>query len=744
MKKGVFKVVTVLEILSLVFGISQENAGLFFDKVSGGEQVSGDAILVRETITQTASDGNVLIGVKGIDMTDPMSDVLNELNQVRYEACSEGVIDPATGKALTLSDYKPLKIGKTCTEVSKIRAAEGAVYLGHARPTGNGNISSCFEVASYCFEKAGINYMAIAENLGWTYEDNTYISGWISEKDDYVSGNTSAQVGHYEAIISTDYNYVGISTFDPVDDIVNYDWACTEATFAKNDVELENLEGKQNSTVIAKMEVPLTDVISCDINGDAVLCADDETELSMKASIDNKISGSRHNCVYDCPVYDKVTWESLDESVLKISDNNALGIMPGRTTIKSTIGEGEGAITISRDVLIAPIGTTVTGAKNPDMITVESYERPVLPSSVLLSFSNGESIYVDVIWDSYDTSELATNLKSNEFDVNGIAYGYEVVQRIHVNAANVIGIRFDDDTYSKSFETDYGTRPDYPKKCFVELSNGLEYTDVPITWGELAENCYKIKESKTYTVIGHTPSYFQTDEGYVSMEVNVTVTVNYDPELDPDLSTDDDNTEKTDDKIDGKVNETLVQTDEEGNLIKITDSDGNIIEITDSDGNIIKTTDSYGNVVSEGIKIKDKKYIYKVVKVGNRDGSIIGNLVVTGLKKKSLKQIKIATRVNINGITYNVVGIDNKAFKNNNRIVKVTIGKNVKTIGENAFAGCKKLKRVVINSKNLLKVNNKAFYRKTGKKITFKVPKEKKKKYKKLLKKAGTNKYVVK
>ena len=58
--------------------------------------------------------------------------------------------------------------------------------------------------------------------------------------------------------------------------------------------------------------------------------------------------------------------------------------------------------------------------------------------------------------------------------------------------------------------------------------------------------------------------------------------------------------------------------------------------------------------------------------------------------------------------------------------------------------GCKKLKRVVINSGNITKIGKKAFYRKGGKKITFKVPKSKKTKYKKLLKKAKTNKYVVK
>ena len=144
-----------------------------------------------------------------------------------------------------------------------------------------------------------------------------------------------------------------------------------------------------------------------------------------------------------------------------------------------------------------------------------------------------------------------------------------------------------------------------------------------------------------------------------------------------------------------------------------------------------------------GATIKDKKYIYKVTKAGSKDGAI-GEVMVTGLKKKSLKKIKIATKVTIGGIKYKVTSIGVKAFKGNKKIIKLTIGKNVKTIGAYAFANCKKLKKVTINTKKLKKVGKKAFFRKGGKNISFKVPKSKKKVYKKLLKKAKTKKFVVK
>ena len=168
-----------------------------------------------------------------------------------------------------------------------------------------------------------------------------------------------------------------------------------------------------------------------------------------------------------------------------------------------------------------------------------------------------------------------------------------------------------------------------------------------------------------------------------------------------------------------------------------------------------------------GKVVKDKKYIYKVTKAGNKDGSVVGQLQVTGLKKKSLKQIKIAAKVTIGGVKYKVTSIGAKAFKGNKKITKATIGKNVKTIGANAFANCKKLKQVTINSTALKSIGKNAFkgdkklskiiikstklkklgknsLKGTSKKLVVKVPKKKKKAYKKLVKKAGNKKASVK
>lgn len=168
-----------------------------------------------------------------------------------------------------------------------------------------------------------------------------------------------------------------------------------------------------------------------------------------------------------------------------------------------------------------------------------------------------------------------------------------------------------------------------------------------------------------------------------------------------------------------------------------------------------------------GTTVKDKKYIYKVTKAGSTDGKIFGEVKVVGLKNKKLTVIKIATIVKIGGVTYKVIAVGNNAFKKNKKITKAIIGNNVKSIGNSAFEGCKKLGLVNIKSKKLTKIGKKAFakckklkkivikstklkkvgkgaVKGTSKKLVVKAPKNKKASYEEKFKKAGNKKVKAK
>ena len=62
--------------------------------------------------------------------------------------------------------------------------------------------------------------------------------------------------------------------------------------------------------------------------------------------------------------------------------------------------------------------------------------------------------------------------------------------------------------------------------------------------------------------------------------------------------------------------------------------------------------------------------------------------------------------------------------------------KNVKTIGKNAFNGCKKLKTITFKGANVTKIGKSAF-KNIDKKVTFKCPKKKLAAYETLCRKAG-------
>lgn len=122
-----------------------------------------------------------------------------------------------------------------------------------------------------------------------------------------------------------------------------------------------------------------------------------------------------------------------------------------------------------------------------------------------------------------------------------------------------------------------------------------------------------------------------------------------------------------------------------------------------------------------------------------------GNLTVTytSTKNKKVTKAVVPDNVKINGKKYKVTAIAPYAFKNNKKLKKITIGKNIRKIGKYAFYGCKNLKSIKIKTVKLKKKSiGKNAFKKINKKAKFKVPKKKLKLYKKLIKKAKAPKTV--
>ena len=138
-----------------------------------------------------------------------------------------------------------------------------------------------------------------------------------------------------------------------------------------------------------------------------------------------------------------------------------------------------------------------------------------------------------------------------------------------------------------------------------------------------------------------------------------------------------------------------------------------------------------------GTKIVDKKTkaTYKVM----ADNTV----QYTKVTSKKAKTVKVPSTITVNGVKCQVTSIAPKAMKGNKKLTKVVIPASVRTIGAQAFAGCKNLKNITIQTPYLTKksVGAKAF-KGISDKAVIKVPKKQLKAYQKLLKTKGVSKKV--
>lgn len=144
---------------------------------------------------------------------------------------------------------------------------------------------------------------------------------------------------------------------------------------------------------------------------------------------------------------------------------------------------------------------------------------------------------------------------------------------------------------------------------------------------------------------------------------------------------------------------------------------------------------------AKGKKVKDAKTgnQYKITNASGKKATV----EYTAPKKGAKGTATVPDTVTIDGKTYKVTSISDNAFKNNKKLTKIVVGKNITGIGKNAFNGCKKLKTIVIKSTKLTsKGVKKGAFKGISQKTKVKVPKKCVKTYKKLFKQKGLNKKV--
>lgn len=158
-------------------------------------------------------------------------------------------------------------------------------------------------------------------------------------------------------------------------------------------------------------------------------------------------------------------------------------------------------------------------------------------------------------------------------------------------------------------------------------------------------------------------------------------------------------------------------------------------------GNYSGTQTKYFDITAAVGKIyANGNYKYKIT---NASLNGKGTVTLVSVVKKT-KTVVVPDTIKLGGKTFKVTAIGKAAFKKNVKVTKVTLGKNVKTIGAKAFYGCKKLRTVVIKNTQMTgKTVGSGAFTGTYAKMTVKVPAKKLKSYKTILMKRGVSKKAV-
>ncbi|MBO5470411.1 MAG: leucine-rich repeat protein [Lachnospiraceae bacterium] len=115
------------------------------------------------------------------------------------------------------------------------------------------------------------------------------------------------------------------------------------------------------------------------------------------------------------------------------------------------------------------------------------------------------------------------------------------------------------------------------------------------------------------------------------------------------------------------------------------------------------------------------------------------------ITNKKTATIKVPDSVAVDGITYKVTAIAGKALAGNKKVKKIVLGVNVTSIGKNAFAKCKNLKKIEVKSNQWSKKSvGKNAFKGTSRKLVVKVPKKMASTYKKYIKGKGNKTVRVK
>lgn len=340
------------------------------------------------TIDMTPADGNVIMGFSGAYYTESVDKILNRLNKIRWEACTQGVKNPGTGKPLTEADYVPLQWSSDLEAIARLRAAEATVEQGHTRP----NDKSCFSIST----SNGVQ--SYAENLAWNYSGlMAGIEQWYGEKEDWVNQTAGKVTGHYTSIINPGYRSVGVGAFR----LSSGGWYAVAQQFSYKDT-LDAYKNPSQGKCVQNIEVQGSKVTGVKFGGDMAAYLREGATYQIPVDVtvrynDYYGTAKEHRGSYQAGG----TWRSSDESVAVVDGGGML----------RAIAKGTAEISLKAGNRTASAVFTVYG-RDENPITVQRPDITTYKVGQKLNVAGGKVTYESSSGGSTVTKDLRPQMLS--------------------------------------------------------------------------------------------------------------------------------------------------------------------------------------------------------------------------------------------------------------------------------------------------------------------------------------------
>ena len=374
----------------------QMQQNLFNENVDSGLCTESNDHPYRETDVSSSSAGCALCYVDGELGSVGKSTLLKKINAIRKEAYDNRSIDPTdTSKRLRPEDYKPLDWSYEMEWIAQTRACEATINQGHTRTNGLS-----------CFTCTHNGYSSNGESLAWNSSGMMMaIDQWYSEKSDWDKQTPGAVTGHYTAMISPMFYYVGMGNF--VNPYFGTAFNCTSAEFYAGSGKMDTSETKEKGKYKQIFELYQGYAIVHAHSGASSIDVGQSYQYSMYEQI------TYGSAIYKYEVYTKdCMWMSSSSNVASVDSGGLVkGLKAGTTNIKA----------VCQNTFELKWTVTVKGSTRPVPKIVSTGD-----GSVKISWDkiDGATKYAVAERENGNYINFTTFLTNTEYEITNLANGY--------------------------------------------------------------------------------------------------------------------------------------------------------------------------------------------------------------------------------------------------------------------------------------------------------------------------------